>query len=94
MELLGQSVSGISFRSVLKRCSCRCKIGAWLALNVPQAPKSFWTHSMVLLGDEVQVEADFSPFADSANLNAILVHCLRQTYHRLIKSFDLIRWKS
>jgi hypothetical protein len=46
---------------------------------------------MVLLGDEAQVEACFSPFADSANPNAILVHCLRQTYHRLIKHFDLTK---
>jgi hypothetical protein len=38
--------------------------------NVPQTQKSFWTHPMVLLGDESQVEAQFSPFGDSANLNA------------------------
>jgi hypothetical protein len=60
-------------------------------LNVPQAWKSFWTHLMVLLGDEAQVEACFSPFADSANLNAILEHCLRQTYHWLKKCFDHTR---
>jgi hypothetical protein len=63
-------------------------------LNVPQARKSFWTHMMVLLGDEAQVEACFSPFADSANLNAILVHCLRQTYHWLRKRFDRTKWNS
>jgi hypothetical protein len=49
---------------------------------------------MVLLGDDAQVEARFSPFADSANLNEILVHCMRQTYHRLRKQFDRIRWNS
>jgi hypothetical protein len=32
--------------------------------------KSFWTHPMVLLGDEAQVEACFGPFGDSANLDA------------------------
>jgi hypothetical protein len=32
-------------------------IGAWFAMNVPQAHKSFWTHLMVLLGDDTQVEA-------------------------------------
>jgi hypothetical protein len=32
---------------------------------------------MVLLSDEAQVEARFSPFADITNLNAILVHYLR-----------------
>jgi hypothetical protein len=31
--------------------------------------KSFWTHPMVLLGDEAQVEADFSPFGHSSNLD-------------------------
>jgi hypothetical protein len=49
---------------------------------------------MVLPGDEAQVEACFSPFADSANLNAILVHYLRQTYHRLRKCFDRLEWNS
>jgi hypothetical protein len=32
---------------------------------------------MVLLVDEAQVEAHFSPFGDSANLDARLVHGLR-----------------
>jgi len=32
------------------------------------AQKSFWTHQMVLLGDEAQVKARFGPFGDSANL--------------------------
>ena len=32
------------------------------------AQKSFWTHLMVLRGDEAQVEARFGPFGDSANL--------------------------
>jgi hypothetical protein len=34
------------------------------------AQKSFWTHPMVLLGDEVQVVACFGLFEDSANLDA------------------------
>ena len=34
------------------------------------AQKSFWTHQMVLLGDEAQVEARFGPFGDSANLHS------------------------
>jgi hypothetical protein len=38
---------------------------------------------MVHLGDETQVEDGFGPFGDSANLDAILVHGLRQTYLRL-----------
>ena len=39
--------------------------------------------SMVLLGDEAQLEAPFSPCADSANLDARLVRGLRRMYHRL-----------
>ena len=31
---------------------------------------------MVLLGDEVQLEARFGPFGDSANLDSRLVHDL------------------
>jgi hypothetical protein len=34
-----------------------------------QAQKSFWTHLMVLLGDEAQVEARLCSFGDSANLD-------------------------
>jgi hypothetical protein len=47
-------------------------------------------HLMVLLGDEAQVEARFIPFADSANLDTILLHGLRQTYHRLGKHIERI----
>jgi hypothetical protein len=43
-----------------------CKIDAWFALDVT----SFWTHLMVPLSDEAQVEARFGPFRDSANLDA------------------------
>ena len=45
-------------------------VGAHFAPNVPSAQKSLWTHPMVLLGDEAQVEARFGPFKDSANLDA------------------------
>ena len=38
--------------------------------NEPEAKKSFWTHSIVPLGDEAQVEACFGPFGHSANLDA------------------------
>jgi hypothetical protein len=31
--------------------------------------KSFWTHPMILLGDEALVEACLSLFGDSANLD-------------------------
>jgi hypothetical protein len=49
---------------------------------------------MVLLGDEAQVEACFSPFGDNANLDARLVHCLCRTYHRLENHFGHTRWYS
>ena len=42
--------------------------------NVPKSQKSFSTHPMVLLGDEAQVKARFSPFGDGANLDARYVH--------------------
>jgi hypothetical protein len=38
---------------------------------------------MVLLANEAQVETRFSPFGNSANLDARYVHGLRRTYHRL-----------
>jgi hypothetical protein len=37
--------------------------------SVPKARKMFWTHPMVLLGDEGLVEAHFVLFGDSANLD-------------------------
>jgi hypothetical protein len=49
---------------------------------------------MGLLGDEAQVEARFSPFGDSATLDARLVHCLLQMYHRLRNSIGGTRWNS
>ena len=51
--------------------------------NVPSAQKSFWTHPMVLLGDDAQVDACFNPFGDSANLDIRYVQSLRRMYHRL-----------
>ena len=49
---------------------------------------------MVLLGDEAQLEARFSPCADSANLDARLVHGLCRTYRRLGDRFGRTRWNS
>jgi hypothetical protein len=36
---------------------------------MPYAQKLFWTHPMVLLGYETQVEARSGPFRESANLD-------------------------
>jgi hypothetical protein len=38
--------------------------------------KSFWTPTIVLLGDKAQVEAQFNPFVDSANLDTRWMHGL------------------
>ena len=42
---------------------------------------------MVLLGDEAQLKARFSPFGDSGNIDARWVHGLRRTFHRLRNHF-------
>jgi hypothetical protein len=49
---------------------------------------------MELLGDLGHVESLFDLFADSANLDARLVHGLRRTYHRLENHFARTRWNS
>jgi hypothetical protein len=43
---------------------------ARFALNVLQAQKSFWMHSMELLGDVGDVESRFGPFGDSISVGA------------------------
>ena len=45
-------------------------IGARFPQNIPSAQKSVLTHPLGPLGDEAQVKAHFSPFGDSANLDA------------------------
>jgi hypothetical protein len=45
-------------------------------------------------GGEAQVEARFSPFADSANLDARKVHGLHRTYHRLRNHIVRTQWNS
>jgi hypothetical protein len=63
-------------------------------LDIPQAQKSSWTHLMVPLGDEAQVEAHFGPFRNSAYLDATKVHGLHRSYHRLRNRFGHTRWNS
>jgi hypothetical protein len=60
--------------------------------NRTYALKSIWTHPMVLLGDEAQVEARFGSFGVSANFDE--EHGLRRTYHSLGNQFRHIRWNS
>jgi hypothetical protein len=45
---------------------------------------------MELLGDVGHVEPRFGLSADSVSVGAILVHVLRQTYHRLRNRFGHI----
>jgi hypothetical protein len=44
--------------------------------NVPYTQKLFWTHPMILLGDEAEVVGHFGPFGDIANFDARYVHGL------------------
>ena len=39
--------------------SVGARFGARLAPNIPSAQEPFWTHPMVILGDEAQLEARF-----------------------------------
>jgi hypothetical protein len=48
-------------------------------------------HPMLLLGDEAQVEARFSPFEDSVDLDTISAHGLCRTYRRLGKRIERTR---
>jgi hypothetical protein len=56
----------IYLETVLVSMQDRCTIYT----NVPQARKSFWMHTMELLGDVVNVESYFIPFGDTNNLDA------------------------
>jgi hypothetical protein len=56
----------VRLETVLALVQDRCTVCA----NEPSGQKSFWTHLMVLLGDEVQVVAHFGPFGGSGNLEA------------------------
>ena len=59
-------LTSFSLETVLVSVQDRCTVGA----KCTKAQKLFWTHPIVLLGDKAQVEARFSPFGDSANLDA------------------------
>ena len=54
MELLGD-VGPVE--SHFFRFGDSVNVGAQFAPNIPLAQKSFWTHPMVLQGDEAQVKA-------------------------------------
>jgi hypothetical protein len=56
----------VHLETVLVSVQDRCMVCAKRTIG----SESFWTHPMVLLGDEAQVDARFDPIGDSANLNA------------------------
>ena len=56
----------VSLETVLVKLQDRCTVCTKHTIG----SKSFWTHPLVLLGDEAQVKAHFSPFGDCANLDA------------------------
>jgi hypothetical protein len=56
--------------------------------------KSFWMHSLELIGDGGHVEYHFGLFQDGVSVGARKVHGLRQTYHRLGNHFGQNRWYS
>ena len=59
------NIVSIRLETVLVSPQDRCAVCA----KHTMAQKLFWTHQMVLLGDEAQVEARFGWFGDSANLD-------------------------
>ena len=65
-DVLMSNVVSIHLETVLVPLQDRCVVCA----KHTMAQKSFWTHEMVLLGDETQVEARFGRFGDSANLDS------------------------
>jgi hypothetical protein len=48
--------------------------------------KTFWTHLIVLIDVEAQVEAHFGPFGDSANLdaNGCIVYAERNIFSEIV----------
>ena len=56
----------VRLETVLVSVQGRCMVCAKRTIS----KKSFWTHPMVLLRDEAQVEASFGPLGDSANFDA------------------------
>jgi len=60
------NVDSVCLEAVLVSVQDRCTVCAKRTIG----SETFWTHPMVLLGDEAQVEARFGPFGDIANPDA------------------------
>ena len=70
MELLGDmghvESRSVRLEMVLVLVQDKCTVCAKRTIG----SEAFWTHPMLLLVDEAQVEARFGPFGDSGNLDA------------------------
>jgi hypothetical protein len=70
MEVLGDvakwNLGLVCLETVLESVQDWCTVCA----KCTTGSKSFWTPAKVLLGDKAQVEAQFSPYGDTANPNA------------------------
>ena len=70
MELLGDlgmwNLDLVRLEAVFESVQDRCTVCAKRTIG----SETFWTHPMVLLGDEAQVDARFSLFGDIANPDA------------------------
>ena len=70
MELLGDvgmwNLDSVRLEAVFESVQDRCTVCAKRTIG----SETFWTHPMVLLGDEAQVEARFGTFGDIANPDA------------------------
>ena len=60
------NVDSVCLEAVLVSVQDRCTVCAKRTIG----SETFWTHPMVLLGDEGQVEARFGLFGDIANPDA------------------------
>jgi hypothetical protein len=65
VTLVAWKLISINFETEVALVQDRCTVFAKRTI----AQKSFWMHPMVLLGDEAEVDARFSLFGDSVNLN-------------------------
>ena len=78
------NLSSFYLKVVLVSVQDRCTVCAKRTIG----SETFWTHLMVLLREEAQVEARFGPFGDSVKLNATSVCGLCRTDHRLRNILD------
>ena len=67
MTLVMWNLVLVHLETVLLSMQDRCSVSRQ---TYHRLRKSSWTHPIVLLGDEAQVDARFDPFGENANLDA------------------------